>query len=306
MCADLNRWGEEDKARYLAISLRGQAQRMLGNLTSNERTNYQILVRKLDERFGTEGQSELFMSRLLSKTKGQKESYQELADNIGYLVTKSYPTASEDMIRILTLQNFTDAIPNHELRTRIKLEKFKNVREAVMLACEIEAINQAEGGTRFKTKRPAVQEVKVVSPEASKATPTKEKSEKKKQTQTSSVNQVKTDEVKEINNALTNLTEKLTDMQNRMINLERTNHANSFRPSYPDRRFQRQDHFQPNYQSNFRPRYNRFENEQQYRPGPNQNNQNSNQNSMNRPVSSNVQERNPRENSQGSSANQGN
>ena len=85
------------------------------------------------------------MSKLLTKTKGSKESYQQLADNIETLVSKAYPTASGDMIKILTPQNCIDAIHDEELRTKIQLAKFKDVREAAMLACEIEAINQTEG-----------------------------------------------------------------------------------------------------------------------------------------------------------------
>ena len=234
MCAEINHWGEEDKARYLAISLRGQAQRMFGNLSANARTNYRILVQKLEERFGTEGQSELFMSKLLTKTKGNKESYQELADNIGNLVSKAYPTASDYMIKILTLQNFIDAIPDVELRTKIKLAKFKDVREAVMLACEIEAINQTEG-VRTKVKRPAVQQTRVDSSTDTSVRKNKATNNERKDQSSS----VKKGEVSQLTDALSGLSNKLSDMQQRMNQIARQVEPNMHR------------NLQPNFQQNF-------------------------------------------------------
>ena len=119
------------------------------------------------------------MSKLLTKTKANKESYQELADTIGTLVSKPSPTASGNMIKILILPNYIDSIPDVELRTKIKLAKFKDVREAVMLACEIKAINQTEGA---RTKRPAVLQTRAESSTEANVRRNKPSNERKNQT----------------------------------------------------------------------------------------------------------------------------
>ena len=65
LCADLNRWSEEQKAIYLAVSLRA-AEELLCDLTSEDRRSYIVLVRNLAARFGSEGQTELFRMQLKS------------------------------------------------------------------------------------------------------------------------------------------------------------------------------------------------------------------------------------------------
>ncbi|KAH3862669.1 hypothetical protein DPMN_025642 [Dreissena polymorpha] len=49
-CSELNRWTETEKGLYLAVSLRGQAQGVFGNL-SKQCNDYTELVIALQERF---------------------------------------------------------------------------------------------------------------------------------------------------------------------------------------------------------------------------------------------------------------
>ncbi len=144
LCAELNHWGSEDKAKYLAVSLRGQAQGLLGSIPKAYLSSFDDLVAALQERFGLEGQTEIFMAELQSRSKTAKESYQELADSIFRLVGKAYPNASSDTMRVLAVQHFIKALTNKDLRVRIKLLKPSSIREAVLAAIEFEAIETAE------------------------------------------------------------------------------------------------------------------------------------------------------------------
>ena len=142
LCADLNGWTVEEKAKFLGVSLRGAAQSLL--IPGRSGYSYREIVAALQERFGLEGQTEIFMAELQSLTKGSKESYQELADKITRLVARAYPTASYDTMRVLSVQAFIKALTNKELRMRIKLMKPSSIREAVIAAIEYEAIERAE------------------------------------------------------------------------------------------------------------------------------------------------------------------
>jgi hypothetical protein len=50
-CAQINEWSQKEKGLYLAVSLRGQAKGVLGNLPFELRQDYKELVKSLEERF---------------------------------------------------------------------------------------------------------------------------------------------------------------------------------------------------------------------------------------------------------------
>ena len=145
LCAELNGWDDYEKAKFLGVSLRGAAQCLL--VHGRSAYSYQEMVDALQERFGLEGQTEIFLAELQTKVKGTNESYRELADNISRLVAKAYPTASYDTRSVLSVQAFIKSLTNTELRMRIKLMKPHTIREAVLAAIEYEAIERAERST---------------------------------------------------------------------------------------------------------------------------------------------------------------
>ncbi|KAH3722405.1 hypothetical protein DPMN_065363 [Dreissena polymorpha] len=49
-CAEINQWDYNDRGLYLAVSLRGQAQGVFGNLAQNS-SDYNSLLQALEERF---------------------------------------------------------------------------------------------------------------------------------------------------------------------------------------------------------------------------------------------------------------
>ena len=144
LCAELNGWDNMEKAKYLAVCLRGSAQCLLGTLQGSTLRDYTALVGALRERYGTEGQTEIFMAELQSRQQGPRESFQELADGVQRLVGKSYPQATTDTLRILSVQYFQRALVDKELRMRIKLAKPTTIRAAVLQAIEYEAIQRSE------------------------------------------------------------------------------------------------------------------------------------------------------------------
>ena len=74
MCAVMNRWSDADKAKYLAVCLRGQAQSLLGSLQQSQLSDYTSLVDALQERFGLAGLTEIFMAELQSPSRPRKHT----------------------------------------------------------------------------------------------------------------------------------------------------------------------------------------------------------------------------------------
>ena len=175
ICGKINGWTDQEKAQYLSVSLKGNAQKLLSTLKAKQLEDFQAIVQALNERFGSDGQAELFMTQLETRAKSDKESYQELSDSISRLVVKAYPTAPHDMVTILTLRYFIEAVKDPDLRIKLKLEKLTNIRDAVLLAINYDAIQNAEKSKQSKPKRNHVRQVKA-SPKA------KSKSQKTKNT----------------------------------------------------------------------------------------------------------------------------
>ena len=48
-CATINNWSDREKGLYLAVSLRGAAQGVLGNVSSETGQHYDLLVEALKE-----------------------------------------------------------------------------------------------------------------------------------------------------------------------------------------------------------------------------------------------------------------
>ena len=67
-CAKINNWSIEEKGLFLAVSLRGQAQGVLGDLPEDTNRHYYVLVQALEERFAPPNQTELYIHSSQSKT----------------------------------------------------------------------------------------------------------------------------------------------------------------------------------------------------------------------------------------------
>lgn len=136
--SDINRWGYESKSLYLAGSLKGQARAILNELSPSERRDYDKLVKALSNRFGTTNRAEMFRARLQSKTRNRDESIPELAQTIRKLTRQAYPNASSNLLDVLALDHFVDALTDPDIRFRIRESRPKNICEAEIIAVRIE------------------------------------------------------------------------------------------------------------------------------------------------------------------------
>ena len=143
VCAELNGWTEKERGMYLAVSLRGQAQGVFGNLAGGTH-NYTELIKPLEERFAPPNQTELYRVQLRERRQKASESLSELGQDIRRLTNLAYPTAPSDLRETLAKEQFIDALVSSDMRLRIKQARPANLNDAVRHAVELEAFNRAE------------------------------------------------------------------------------------------------------------------------------------------------------------------
>lgn len=137
--SEINGWDYKAKSLYLANSLTGSARALLNELSSEQRRDYRSLVQKLTERYGSENRAEVFRSQLKSRVRGKGETIAELAQSIRKLTRQAYPKVSIDMVEVLALDHFTDALPETEIRMRLREVGPITLAEAEKIAVRMEA-----------------------------------------------------------------------------------------------------------------------------------------------------------------------
>ena len=142
-CAELNGWTDKEKGLHLAVSLRGQAQGVFGNLSSKS-NDYTELSNALQERFAPPNQTELYRVQLKERKQKATESLSELGQDVWRLTNLAYPTAPADLRETLAKEQFIDALVSSDMRLRIKQARPTSLNMAVRHAVELEAFNKAE------------------------------------------------------------------------------------------------------------------------------------------------------------------
>ena len=142
--AEINGWNYETKSLYLAGSLKGGARALLNELDKESRKDYDSLVKVLNTRYGSAEKSELYRAKLQTRNRGKDETLPELAQSIKKLTRQAYPSAPSALTSVLALEHFIDAIPDSDLRLRLRESNPKSINEAETLAVRLETLKLAE------------------------------------------------------------------------------------------------------------------------------------------------------------------
>ena len=135
---------KKEKSLYLANCLNGVARYLLNELDSDGRRDYDTLIEKLKNRFGSVNQSEIYRTQLKSTTRNKGETIQELAQAIKKLVRQAHPGVNKDVIETLSLDNFIDAITDSDIRMRVQELIPKSLDEAGQICVCLEAYKIAD------------------------------------------------------------------------------------------------------------------------------------------------------------------
>ncbi|XP_071176265.1 uncharacterized protein [Mytilus edulis] len=145
MCSQVNEWSEHQKGLYLAVSLIGKAQAVLGDLPKEKRQIFSDLVNALEERFAPSSQTELHQVQFKECRQKASDTLPGLGQSVRRLSNLAYPTAPLELRDTLAKEQFIDALVDSEMRLRIKQSRPKGLNDAIRLAVELEAYNTAEG-----------------------------------------------------------------------------------------------------------------------------------------------------------------
>jgi hypothetical protein len=148
MVAKVNNWPLEQKGLYLAVSLRGQAQAILGDLPHEDQSSYDILVNALEERFVPPSLTELYRVQFRERKKKASESLPELGQVLRRLSNLAYSTAPRDVRETLAKEQFIDALHDSDMRLKVTQSRPRNLDDAIKLSVELEAFNKAEESNR--------------------------------------------------------------------------------------------------------------------------------------------------------------
>ena len=143
-CAEINDWSLHQKGLYLAVSLQGQARGVLGNLPRGTQPDYLTLVKALEERFSPPSQTDLYRVQFRERRQRAGETLPELGQAMNRLVHMAFPSAPDEVKETLATDQFINALVDSDIRIRIKQAHPKDLNDAVRLAVELDAYNQAE------------------------------------------------------------------------------------------------------------------------------------------------------------------
>ena len=146
-CSIVNGWTEEEKAMFLAASLRGDSRKLLSGLTDSDCQQYDKIVERLQLRFGVEKQAELHQARLLNRRQFEGESLQVLATDIRSLVDLAYQDLGAPVQERFAVQHFIDALSNQDDRLYLRREKPGTLDQALSLARELESLRLLDSNT---------------------------------------------------------------------------------------------------------------------------------------------------------------
>ena len=136
---EISGWQYTEKSLYLASCLTGDARSLLGELDHDGRRYYNTLIEKLANRFGSVNRSEIYKTQLKFKVRNKGKTIPELAPAIKKLVRRAYPGLNKDVIEILAIDNFVDALTDSDIRLPVRELGPKTLAGAERTALRLES-----------------------------------------------------------------------------------------------------------------------------------------------------------------------
>ena len=101
-------------------------------------------MKALENRFGSVNRAEMFRAKLQSKIKLKDESIPELGQAVRKMTRQAYPNADSTLRDVLALDHFIDALPDPDMRNRIRESRPKGITDAEVLAVRLKTHKLAD------------------------------------------------------------------------------------------------------------------------------------------------------------------
>ena len=135
-----NTWSDIEKAQQLAMSLRGQAQKLLGELKQGEIHKYEDLKKILSQRYDPQERSVAYRCEFRTRKRKKNESPADFAFALRRLAALAYPDMPYDYREINVLEQYLTSVGSTELKNHVIFQHPKSLDEAISHTVEYEAV----------------------------------------------------------------------------------------------------------------------------------------------------------------------
>ena len=151
--ADWNGWSYEEKGMQLAMSLQGQAQRVLGDVAYYGRgEDYETLVGELSRRFNPVERETTYRLEFRNRVRRLNETVMEYGYSLRRLAIKAFPNIPYHCQEEWVLDQFITGLNRPELKRHVQFGHPRNLNEAISLAMEFESFEGSDGSKRVLSK----------------------------------------------------------------------------------------------------------------------------------------------------------
>ncbi|CAC5369330.1 unnamed protein product [Mytilus coruscus] len=146
-----NEWTDQEKAAQLSICLRGNAQRVLSELTKSELSDYNKLRSALTQRFCPPERETAFRCEFRTRRRSRDESAAEYG-GLKRLASHAYPQIPMSMRESLVIEQYVSGLGNAELKRHVQFSHPSTLDKAISLAVEFEAFEGTQNSQYRKPK----------------------------------------------------------------------------------------------------------------------------------------------------------
>ena len=137
--AEWNNWTDLQKAKMLSIKLRGEAQKLLGNLSQSQYNDYQTLKSMLSQRFNPKERETAYRCEFRNRRRMKDESPSDFGFALRRLGQKAYPSVPYSGLEAHVLDQFISGLGSIELQKHVQFHHPKTLEAAINLAMEYTA-----------------------------------------------------------------------------------------------------------------------------------------------------------------------
>ena len=141
--ANLKGWTSEQKARALAVSLSGAARTILTGMESSDLSNYDILVKRIEDRYDPAGREAARRAALDSMRRKVDQEPADWAHHIERMIVRAYPEATGRHREVLVIENFTRGLTDAQTRQWLQLKNPTSIQEAITLLIHYESVTSS-------------------------------------------------------------------------------------------------------------------------------------------------------------------
>ena len=150
MYAKINNWDPREQALYLATRMRGEAQRIVTDLTDSDRTDFKKLKAALSKRFCPEEKASLMQVEFKNRKRKKGEELSDLLLDLKRLARLAYPKYKGGILEQLVGDKFLEVLENREWKRHIHLNRITMLDKILAVSLEYEAFDDAENANKVK------------------------------------------------------------------------------------------------------------------------------------------------------------